>query len=170
MAINLYIRLLTTERDIENKEQHYKEHYRFQATGDDANASIQNYRLRHFLTANASNSTITANSGLMVYDGSQTTPLTGSYNDWTTPNRPPKLDEGNSQFNTELIVRFDVNRTFNEMLNYPNSQAWITAPFAGDNGLFTKLDIESAFSFIGYPTNNDYVKNPLNIALEHKVA
>lgn len=170
MAINLYIRLLTTEHDIENKEQHYKENYRFQATGDDANASIQNYRLRHFLTANAPNSTVTANQGLMVYDGTQTTPLTGSYNDWTTPNRPPKLDDGNSQFNTELIVRFDVNRTFNEMLNYPNSQAWITAPFVGDNGLFTKLDIESAFSFIGYPTNNDYVKNPLNIALEHKVA
>lgn len=170
MAINLYIRLLTSERDIENKEQHYKEHYRFQATGDDASDSIQNYRLRHFLTANASNSTITPNSGLMVYDGSQTTPLTGSYNDWTTPNRPPKLDSGNSQFNTELIMRFDVNRTFTEMLNYPNSQVWITAPFAGDNGLFTKLDIESAFSFIGYPTTNDYVKNPLNIALEHKVA
>jgi phage baseplate assembly protein W len=170
MAINLYIRLLTTERDIENKDQHYKEHYRFQATGDDADASIQGYRLRHFLTANASNSTITPNSGLMVYDGSQTTPLTGSYNDWTTPNRLPKLDDSNSQFNTELIIRFDVNRTFNEMLTYPNSQAWITAPFVSDNGLFTKLDIESAFSFIGYPTNNDYVKNPLNIAFEHKVA
>ena len=173
MAINLYIRLLTTERDIENKEQHYKEHYRFQATEDDAADSIQNYRLRHFLTANAPNSTITANQGLMVYDGTQTTALTGSYNDWTTPNRPPKLDGGNSQFNTELIMRFDVNRTFAEMVNYPSSQAWITAPFAGDNGLFTKLDIESAFSFIGYPnnqTNNDYVKNPLNIAFEHKVA
>ncbi|MBR6892119.1 MAG: hypothetical protein IKN15_02500 [Bacteroidaceae bacterium] len=170
MAINLYIRLLTTEQNIENKDQHYKETYRFQATGDDADASIQGYRLRHFLTANAPNSTITANQGLMVYDGTQTTPLTGSYNDWTTPNRPPKLDDGNSQFNTELIMRFDVNRTFNEMLNYPNSQAWITAPFVGDNGLFTKLDIESAFSFIGYPTNNDYVKNPLNIAFEHKVA
>ena len=153
MAINLYIRLLTTERDIENKEQHYKEHYRFQATGDDAADSIQNYRLRHFLTANAPNSTITANQGLMVYDGTQTTAVTGSYNDWTTPNRPPKLDGGNSQFNTELIMRFDVNRTFAEMVNYPSSQAWITAPFAGDNGLFTKLDIESAFSFIGYPNN-----------------
>lgn len=170
MAINLYIRLLTTEHDIENKDQHYKENYRFQATGDDADASIQGYRLRHFLTANTPNSTITANSGLMVYDGTQTTPLTGSYNDWTTPNRPPKLDNGNSQFNTELIMRFDVNRTFNEMLTYPNSQAWITAPFVSDNGLFTKLDIESAFSFIGYPTNNDYIKNPLNIAFERKVA
>lgn len=171
MAINLYIRLLTTEQDINNKDQHYKEHYRFQATGDDANASIQGYRLRHFLTANAPNSTITPNSGLMVYDGSQTTPLTGSYNDWTTPNRPPKLDAGNSQFNTELIMRFDVDRTFDDLTqHYPNSQAWITAPFLGDNGVFTKLDIESAFSFIGYPTNNEYVKNPLNIALEHKVA
>lgn len=170
MAINLYIRLLTTEQDIENKEQHYKEHYRFQATGDDADASIQGYRLRHFLTANAPNSTITANQGLMVYDGSQITPLTGSYNDWVTPNRPPKLDGGDDQFNTELIMRFDVDRTFNDMLNYPNSQAWITAPFVGDNGLFTKLDIESAFSFIGYSTNNEYVKNPLNIALEHRVA
>lgn len=168
MAINLYIRLTTTESDLERNIQHYVETYRFQATGSDANQDIRNYRLRHFMTANTPNSTVTPNSGLSVYDGTGITPVTGSYNDWTTPNRPPKFDNGNSQFNTELIMRFDCERTFSQLAN--NSQAWITAPFASDNGVFSTIDVENAFSFLGYSNNNEYVKNPINVALEHKVA
>ena len=57
---------MTTEEDVERLTQHYKETYRFRATGDDADADIQNYRLRHFLTVNAPNSTVTPNTGLMV--------------------------------------------------------------------------------------------------------
>lgn len=169
MAINLYIRLMTTEEEVKRLSQHYKEAYRFQATGDDANADIQNYRLRHFLTVNAPNSTVTPNSGLMVYDGTGTNNLTGSYNDWTTPNRPPKCDEGNSQFNTELIMRFDVaGRRFSDLAN--RLEAWVTMPYANDNGVFTPLDISQSFSFLGYSNNNEYIKNPMNIVLEHKVA
>lgn len=169
MAINLYIRLMTTEAEIKGLTQHYKEAYRFQATGDDANADIQNYRLRHFLTVNAPNSTVTPNTGLMVYDGTGINNLTGSYNDWTTPNRPPKCDEGNSQFNTELIMRFDVaGRRFSDLAN--RLEAWLTVPYANDNGVFTPLDISQAFSFLGYSNNNEYIKNPMNIVLEHKVA
>lgn len=110
MAINLYIRLMTTEAELENNNQHYKETYQFK--GSDTDNRIKHYRLRHFLTANTPNSTVTANSGLSVYDGTGITPVTGSYNDWTTPNRPPKFDNGNSQFNTELIMRFDVDKSF----------------------------------------------------------
>lgn len=169
MAINLYIRLMTTEEDVERLTQHYKETYRFRATGDDANADIQNYRLRHFLTVNAPNSTVTPNTGLMVYDGTGINNLTGSYNDWTTPNRPPKFDEGNSQFNTELIMRFDVaGRRFSDLAS--NMEAWLTVPYANDNGVFTPLEISHAFSFLGYSNNNEYVKNPMNLVLEHKVA
>ena len=169
MAINLYIRLMTTEEDVKQLTQHYKETYRFQATGDDADADIQNYRLRHFLTVNAPNSTVTPNTGLMVYDGTGINNLTGSYNDWSTPNRPPKCDDGNSQFNTELIMRFDVaGRRFSDL--GANSEAWLTVPYANDNGVFTPLEISHAFSFLGYSSNNEYVKNPMNIVLEHKVS
>ena len=169
MAINLYIRPLTTEADVERVIQHYKETYRFHATGDDANADIQNYRLRHFLTVNTPNSTVTPNTGLMVYDGTGTNNLTGSYNDWTTPNRPPKCDAGNSRFNTELIMRFDVaGRRFSDLA--ANPEAWLTVPYANDNGVFTALELSHAFSFLGYSNNNEYVKNPMNIVLEHKVA
>ena len=169
MAINLYIRLMTTKEDVERLTQHYKETYRFQATGDDADADIQNYRLRHFLTVNAPNSTVTPNTGLMVYDGTGINHLTASYNDWTTPNRPPKFDEGNSQFNTELIMRFDVaGRRFRDLPT--NMEAWLTVPYANDNGVFTPIEISHAFSFLGYSNNNEYVKNPMNILLEHKVS
>lgn len=166
MAINLYIRLMTTEAELENNNQHYKETYQFK--GSDTDNRIKHYRLRHFLTANTPNSTVTANSGLSVYDGTGITPVTGSYNDWTNPNRPPKFDNGNSQFNTELIMRFDVDKSFSELAN--NSQAWITAPYANDNGVFSPIEIEAAFSFLGFSNNNEYIKNPLNIALEHLVA
>lgn len=166
MAINLYIRLMTTEAELENNNQHYKETYQFK--GSDTDNRIKHYRLRHFLTANTPNSTVTANSGLSVYDGTGITPVTGSYNDWTNPNRPPKFDNGNSQFNTELIMRFDVDKSFSELAN--NSQAWITAPYANDNGVFSPIEVESAFSFLGFSNNNEYIKNPLNIALEHLVA
>ena len=166
MAINLYIRLMTTEAELENNSQHYKETYRFK--GSETDNRIKHYRLRHFLTANTPNSTVTANSGLSVYDGTGITPVTGSYNDWTTPNRPPKFDNGNSQFNTELIMRFDVDKAFSELAN--NSQAWITAPYANDNGVFSPIEVEAAFSFLGFSNNNEYIKNPLNIALEHLVA
>lgn len=169
MAINLYIRVMTREADVEGLIQHYKEKYRFNATGDDTYASIKNYRLRHFLTVNALNSTVTPNSGLIVYDGTGMNDLTGSYNDWTTPNRPPKFDEGNSQFNTELIMRFDVaGRRFSDLGN--NLEAWLTVPYANDNGVFTPRDISHAFSFLGYSNDNEYVKNPMNVVLEHKVA
>lgn len=169
MAINLYIRLTTTEEDVERLTQHYKETYRFQATDEDADADIQNYRLRHFLTVNAPNSTVTPNTGLIVYDGTGMNNLTGSYNDWTTPNRPPKFDNSNSQFNTELIMRFDVaGRRFSDLGN--NLEAWLTVPYANDNGVFTPLEISHAFSFLGYPNGNVYVKNPMNLVLEHKVA
>jgi len=169
MAINLYIRLMTTEEDVERLTQHYKETYRFRATGDDADADIQNYRLRHFLTVNAPNSTVSPNTGLMVYDGTGINNVTGSYNDWTTPNRPPKFDNSNSQFNTELIMRFDVaGRRFRDLAN--NLEAWLTVPYANDNGVFTPLEISHAFSFLGYSNNNEYVKNPMNLVLEHKVA
>ena len=166
MAINLYIRLMTTEAELENNNQHYKETYQFK--GSETDTSIKHYRLRHFLTANTPNSTVTANSGLSVYDGTGITPVTGSYNDWTNPNRPPKFDNGNSQFNTELIMRFDVDKSFSELAN--NSQAWITAPYANDNGVFSPIEVEAAFSFLGFSNNNEYIKNPLNIALEHLVA
>ena len=172
MAINLFIRLKTTYNDFEALAQHYKETYVFEATGSEAYESIQNYRLRHFLTANCPNSTVMANSGLIVYDGTGILPLTGSYNDWTTPNRPPRFDNSNNQFNTELIMRFDVNRTFADLRNSQvnNAEAWITAPYSNDNGAFATKDVERAFSFLGYSNDHDYVKNPLNIVLEHKVA
>lgn len=157
---------MTTEAELENNNQHYKETYQFK--GSDTDNRIKHYRLRHFLTANTPNSTVTANSGLSVYDGTGITPVTGSYNDWTNPNRPPKFDNGNSQFNTELIMRFDVDKSFSELAN--NSQAWITAPYANDNGVFSPIEVESAFSFLGFSNNNEYIKNPLNIALEHLVA
>ncbi len=167
MAINLYIRLATTFNEFENINQHYKEIYRFHATGSDANARVQNYRLRHFLTAGAPNSTVTPNSGLMVYDGTGIMPLTGSYNDWNTPNRPPRIDNGNKQFDTELIMRFDRDSLFSQLSN--NAQVWITTPYSNDNGGFSTLDVESSFSFLGYSNDGVFVKNPMNVVLEHKV-
>lgn len=174
MAINLYIRLATTQSEIERNTQHYKEAYRFRTTTEaDANEHVVNYRLRHFLNVNCPNSSVAANSGLMVYDGNNQTPLTGSYNDWSTSYRPPKVGDATdfNQFNTELIMRFDVNSdmTFSNM-RQDDSQAWITVPFADDNGMFTPFDVGHSFSFLGYSANNEYVKNPLNIVLEHKVA
>lgn len=169
MAINLYIRLVTTASEFGNNTQHCKETYRFIATGDDAGESIENYRIRHFLTSNTSNSTVRPNSGLCVYDGTGTTPLTGSYNDWCTPDRPPKLDGDNSRFNTELMMRFDTNRTFAQMPT--NSEAWISVPrIDGYNGSFSPMDVESSFSFLGYSENGEYVKNPMNVVLERKVS
>jgi len=168
MAINLYMRLMTSEADFQQMSQHYKEAYRFLATDGDESVSIKNYRIRHFLTANTPNSTVTPNSGLMVYDGNGMTRLTGSYNDWTNPNRPPKFDGSKSKFNTELIMRFDDDRPFSSMPN--NTEAWITAPYAGDNGIFSPSDVEDAFSFLGYSNSNEYVKNPMNVVLEHKIA
>lgn len=167
MAINLYVRLLTTFNELENIQQHYKEIYRFHATGSDANARVQDYRLRHFLTAGAPNSTVTPNSGLMVYDGTGIMPLTGSYNDWNTPNRPPRIDNGNKQFDTELIMRFDRDSLFSQLSN--NAQAWISIPYNSDNGGFSTLDVESSFSFLGYSNDGVFVKNPMNVVLEHKV-
>lgn len=173
MAINLYIRLTTKSTDFENLSQYYKEKYFFQATGDEANEPVKNYRFRHFLTASTPNSTVSANTGLIVYDGTSITNVTGSYNDWTTPYRPPKLgdtsDESQdySQFNTELIMRFDVDRTVDSMP--ANSEAWITVPFKVDNGTFVKAEVEHSFSFLGYSDDPDYIKNPLNVVLEHKV-
>ena len=164
MAINLYIRLSTTFNEFENIAQHYKEIYRFHATGDDANARVQDYRLRHFLTAGAPNSTVTPNSGLMVYDGTGIMPLTGSYNDWNTPNRPPRIDNGTKQFDTELIMRFDRDSLFSQLSN--NAQAWITIPYNSDNGGFSTLDVESSFSFLGYSNDGVFVKNPMNVVLE----
>ena len=171
MAINLYIQLKQeTLNHINDGDCFYlyKEMYRFYATGDDANADIRNYRLRHFLTANCPNSTVTPKSGLCVYDGNSMVSLTGSYNDWTTPDRPPRFDEGNNQFNTELIMRFDKDtyRTFRNLPN--NAEAWITAPYTNDNGTFAADEVQHAFSYLGM-NNGEFVKNPLNVVLEHKV-
>lgn len=165
MAINLYIRLLTTSGDLDNNAQHYKEIYNFKTTGSDANEHLQDYRLRHFLVANCPNSTVTKNSGLMVYDGTGKVALTGSYNDWTTPNRPPRFNNDSNQFNTELIMRFYDNPTFSQLA--PDPQAWITVPYSNDNGVFSRDDLEHSFSFLGY-SNGEYVKNPMNVVLEHR--
>lgn len=160
---------MTTAQQFDTLSQYYKEKYRFLTTGDDTDAPARDYRIRHFLVANCPNSTVTPNSGLSVYDGNGMVAITGSYNDWTTPNRPPKFDKGGGQFNTELILRFDENRNLSQLQT--NAEAWITSPYDGDNGAFSRTDVENSFSFLGYSdnSNEEYVKNPMNVVLEHKV-
>lgn len=160
---------MTTAQQFDTLSQYYKEKYRFLTTGDDTDAPARDYRIRHFLVANCPNSTVTPNSGVSVYDGNGMVAITGSYNDWTTPNRPPKFDKGGGQFNTELILRFDENRNLSQLQT--NAEAWITSPYDGDNGAFSRTDVENSFSFLGYSdnSNEEYVKNPMNVVLEHKV-
>lgn len=162
MSLNFCIKNVSDNED----DKIYKSRYYFVVSaGDTELYDLTQYRLRTYYRHHYAMSCREENNGLMLTGSQIVSNITGFYDDWCLPNRPPRVDISGYKFDQEVGILFETGTysTVSSTNIFPkNAELWFTSginpaqtPSVGDYG--------SSYSFL--PLNLLY-KNPLNIILE----
>ena len=155
MSLNFCIKNVSDNED----DKIYKSRYYFVVSaGDTELYDLTQYRLRTYYRHHYAMSCREENNGLMLTGSQIVSNITGFYDDWRLPNRPPRVDISGYKFDQEVGILFETGTysTVSSTNIFPtNAELWFTSginptqtPSVGDYG--------SSYSFL--PLNLLYKK------------